>query len=334
MPKKKTGARKKAEKQKERQRGIRAVQDRPITEFFCNVTMECDKCKRRQKNRAFCYFCSSVQKLPMCANCGKTKCMSKTGDCVVKHAANFATGFAMVGAICDFCEAVVCHSKKCLTTHACDCALREGECIECEREVWEHGGRVFVCSYCASSLCEDDQFEHQAKCQVLESETLKCGSCNKLGQYSCLKCKICFCEDHVRRKGVKYTRGQPIPCPKCGYETKETKDLSMSTRAYAYSRQRNEVDYYDDDDYGGSSGFSYGSSGFSYGTGSAYGTTSYADDGDGEESKSGEDDDEDEDDEDEEEDDDEGVDNEGHKEGKEEISEAADDLSQLKVQES
>ena len=108
----------------------------------------------------------------------------------------------------------------------------------------------------------------------------------------------------------------------------------ISARAYAYSRQRNEVDYYDDDDYGGSSGFSYGSSGFSYGTGSAYGTTSYADDGDGEESKSGEDDDEDEDDEDEEEDDDEGVDNEGHKEGKEEISEAADDLSQLKVQES
>ena len=26
---------------------------------------------RRQKNRAFCYFCSSVQKLPMCGNCGE-----------------------------------------------------------------------------------------------------------------------------------------------------------------------------------------------------------------------------------------------------------------------
>lgn len=43
------------------------------------------------------------------------------------------------GAICDFCEAFVCHSKKCLTTHACECALRGGECIECERGVWEHG---------------------------------------------------------------------------------------------------------------------------------------------------------------------------------------------------
>ena len=39
MPKKKTGARKKAEKQKERQRGIRAGRDRPITEYFCNVSM-------------------------------------------------------------------------------------------------------------------------------------------------------------------------------------------------------------------------------------------------------------------------------------------------------
>lgn len=39
MPKKKTGARKKAEKQKERQRGIREGRDRPISEYFCNVIM-------------------------------------------------------------------------------------------------------------------------------------------------------------------------------------------------------------------------------------------------------------------------------------------------------
>ena len=35
----------------------------------------------------------------------------------------------------------------------------------------------------------------------------------------------------MRRKGLKYTRGQPIPCPKCGYETRETKDLSMSSKS-------------------------------------------------------------------------------------------------------
>ena len=36
------------------------------------------------------------------------------------------------------------------------------------------GGRFFLCSFCDKFLCEDDQFEHQAKCQIIESETLKC----------------------------------------------------------------------------------------------------------------------------------------------------------------
>ena len=40
-----------------------------------------------------------------------------------------------------------------------------------------------MCSYCASYLCEDDQFEHQAKCQVLESETLKCKFLDELEKY-------------------------------------------------------------------------------------------------------------------------------------------------------
>ena len=43
------------------------------------------------------------------------------------------------GAICDFCEAFVCHAKKCLTTHACECVARNGDCIECKRGVWDHG---------------------------------------------------------------------------------------------------------------------------------------------------------------------------------------------------
>lgn len=45
----------------------------------------------------------------------------------------------MVGAICDFCEAFICHSKKCLTTHPCKCPLRGIHCMECKRGVWEHG---------------------------------------------------------------------------------------------------------------------------------------------------------------------------------------------------
>lgn len=47
MPKKKTGQRKKAEKQKLRQKEIRASRDsRSVAEFACNQAMECDHCGR------------------------------------------------------------------------------------------------------------------------------------------------------------------------------------------------------------------------------------------------------------------------------------------------
>ncbi|XP_076468204.1 zinc finger protein 330 homolog [Babylonia areolata] len=292
MPKKKTGARKKAEKQKERQRDIRNAQhDRDLATRFCNLLMECDQCKRSQKNRAFCYFCGAVQRLPVCGQCGKSKCMMKTGDCVIKHGGTFTTGLAMVGAVCDFCEAWVCHGRKCLQTHACTCPLQDSVCFECKRGVWEHGGRIFKCSFCTNFLCEDDQFEHQASCQVVEAETLKCLSCNRHGQYSCLRCKSCYCEDHVRRKGVKYTKDQVIPCPKCGQETSEVKELSMSTRRYEYGRQQMD-DYDDDDDYGGAYGGGFSFSGYGMSMSS---NGRYQDD----ESEEEEDDDEEEEDEEE-----------------------------------
>ncbi|NP_001355274.1 zinc finger protein 330 isoform 4 [Mus musculus] len=168
---------------------------------------------------------------------GKTKCMMKSSDCVIKHAGVYSTGLAMVGAICDFCEAWVCHGRKCLSTHACACPLTDAECVECERGVWDHGGRIFSCSFCHNFLCEDDQFEHQASCQVLEAETFKCVSCNRLGQHSCLRCKACFCDEHTRSKVFKQEKGKQPPCPKCGHETQETKDLSMSTRSLKFGRQ-------------------------------------------------------------------------------------------------
>ncbi|KAK4290864.1 hypothetical protein Pmani_036272 [Petrolisthes manimaculis] len=259
MPKKKTGQRKKAEKQKARQKELRKGRlNRPLADQPCNTTMECDKCQRRQKNRAFCYFCQSLQRLPQCAHCGKVKCMLKTGDCVVKHAGTYTTGMGMVGAICDFCEAWVCHARKCLQTHACTCPLLDAVCIECERDVWSHGGRIFRCHYCQNFLCEDDQFEHQASCQVLEQESFKCLSCNRHGQYSCLRCKTCYCEEHVRRKGIKYDSKQKLPCPKCGFETEETKELSMSTRTHKFGRQQGTAGL-DDYDEGGATGY-----GFSY----------------------------------------------------------------------
>ena len=35
---------------------------RSIVELACNSVMECDKCERKQKNRAFCYFCQTIQR--------------------------------------------------------------------------------------------------------------------------------------------------------------------------------------------------------------------------------------------------------------------------------
>lgn len=68
--------------------------------FYKSVAKECDKCGKKQKSRAFCYFCQNVQRLPMCAHCGKIKCMLKTGDCVVRHPGIFTTGLGMVVSKC------------------------------------------------------------------------------------------------------------------------------------------------------------------------------------------------------------------------------------------
>ncbi|CAC5417658.1 Zinc finger protein 330,Zinc finger protein 330 homolog [Mytilus coruscus] len=220
------------------------------------------------------YSCMSIVKLK------KTEMFSQVRRLFIKHPNQHTVGLNMVGAICDLCEAWVCHGSKCLNTHACTCPLKDAECAECKRGVWEFGGRVFNCSYCNNFLCKDDQFEHQASCQQLDAKSFKCVSCNKLGQVSCLKVsydiycdflvgRICYCDDHVRRKGFKYPKGQPIPCPKCGFNTQETKEMSINTRKYDYGRQRNDeqdgYDYayddyagYQDHDFGGASGFSYG----------------------------------------------------------------------------
>ncbi|THD19691.1 zinc finger protein [Fasciola hepatica] len=239
MPKKKTGQRKKAEKARARQKLMRTQRSNiDLINHPSNVAMECVNCGRRQKNRAFCYFCQSLQRLPICCHCGKQKCTGKHGDCLVKHRAAHVCGMAMVGAICDFCEAWVCHGLNCISVHACECPLQDSTCIECERSLEEHGGRIFSCAYCQHMLCEDDQFEHQASCQRLEAESYKCPSCNRLGSNTCLRCKVTFCDEHAKRKGVKYDKGKAFPCPKCGHPLTDSYNLSMSTRNYEYGRQR------------------------------------------------------------------------------------------------
>uniref|UniRef100_A0A915K190 Nucleolar cysteine-rich protein n=1 Tax=Romanomermis culicivorax TaxID=13658 RepID=A0A915K190_ROMCU len=162
MPKKKTGQRKKQEKLRVRQKNLRS-NVRDLGDHPCNSLMECDKCQRTQKNRAFCYFCQQVQRLPSCAQCAKTKCMQKTSDCVVKHCGTYTTGMGMIffhGAICDFCEAFICHGRKCLTTHACSCPLRDASCVECKRGVWDQARRHDYGRQTKSYDDDDDQDDY------------------------------------------------------------------------------------------------------------------------------------------------------------------------------
>lgn len=95
MPKRKTGARKKAEGMRLRQKEIsnkKYVVD--LGKHPCNQTMTCDSCTRQQKNRAFCYFCASYPKTPVCAQCGKIKCMASSSDCVVRHPGKNVSGMS------------------------------------------------------------------------------------------------------------------------------------------------------------------------------------------------------------------------------------------------
>ncbi|KAH9587788.1 Zinc finger protein [Schistosoma haematobium] len=97
MPKKKTGQRKKAEKAKIRQKLLRKKGlEIDLINHPSNILMECGQCGKHQKNRAFCYFCQSIQRLPVCCHCGKQKCSARSGDCLVKHGSTHVTGLSMV----------------------------------------------------------------------------------------------------------------------------------------------------------------------------------------------------------------------------------------------
>lgn len=43
--------------------------------------------------------------------------------------------------------------------------------------------------------------------------------------------QACYCDDHAKSKVFKQEKGKAPPCPKCGHETQETKDLSMSSES-------------------------------------------------------------------------------------------------------
>lgn len=63
MPKKKTGQRKKAEKQKLRQKEIRNAREHvDLAQHPCNVPMDCDKCQKYILT--FTQYCPSLKRGP------------------------------------------------------------------------------------------------------------------------------------------------------------------------------------------------------------------------------------------------------------------------------
>jgi hypothetical protein len=102
---------------------------------------------------------------------------------------------------------------------------------------WYSGGRFFQCATCHGWLCEDDQAEHQSKCTVLETESYKCGSCSRFGVWSCLKCKVCFCDTHYKGN-VPTAKGEEPKCKKCATPLSVTKNLPISTKSYKYGRKK------------------------------------------------------------------------------------------------
>lgn len=53
---------------------------------------------------------------------------------------------------------------------------------------------------------------------------------------SSVSSQACYCDDHAKSKVFKQEKGKSPPCPKCGHETQETKDLSMSSESHTQNR--------------------------------------------------------------------------------------------------
>lgn len=56
--------------------------------------------------------------------------------------------------------------------------------------------------------------------------------CDDLNDCSPVSSQACYCDDHAKSKVFKQEKGKAKPCPKCGHETQETKDLSMSSKSH------------------------------------------------------------------------------------------------------
>lgn len=68
-------------------------------------------------------------------------------------------------------------------------------------------------------------------CRYIDGDTYHCISCSRLGNWTCLRCKICFCDSHVVGKINVAKKGEAMTCKRCRFELQETKGLSISGEA-------------------------------------------------------------------------------------------------------
>ncbi|CAL4188451.1 unnamed protein product, partial [Meganyctiphanes norvegica] len=263
-------------------------QNRKFGTFF-HIWCICEKTEMRQKTRIFTIYANTIKRFVYTIY--QVKCSIEMRILPVQYS-RIGTSLKASTNIC-----IYSHSEN---------DLGYSEMYFCHKNIaafglWSHlkGGNQ-KCYFGHFLETVDCLYEREANNPIFK-ESYQSLSCNRHGQYSCLRCKVCYCEDHVRRKGFKYDNKQKIPCPKCGFDTEETKELSMSTRTHKFGRQQQVFA----DDEGASGGFGF----YGYPAGGGGGdeepeeyTFAYdSDDDDDEEYDDDDDDDDDESDEEEEE---------------------------------
>ena len=127
------------------------------------------------------------------------------------------------------------------------------------------GGRIFRCSFCNSFLCEDDQFEHQASCQKLESEDMKCTMhhiSHVTGSWAILPPSLQVCHATVMgsihvcavrsasattmcdARGLSTSGGIPCPAPSVGTAPRRPRTLACPVSDITMTSQLKIVTHY------------------------------------------------------------------------------------------
>ena len=89
--------------------------------------------------RADAYCCVCVR---ACVRC----LFACTCTCCPVHLPCAPHALHVQGAICDICEAFICHSRRCIVEHSCPCPLEGAVCFECKRGLQDQGvGLRFFC---------------------------------------------------------------------------------------------------------------------------------------------------------------------------------------------